>query len=220
MQQRELDPSASVPSFFGAELRRYRKAAGLTQDELGKLINYTGSLMGQVETALRRPVLAFAEICDRVLDTGGFFARLWPLLRLYPPQCDYLAELEVVAVSIRSLEPLCIPGLLQTPEYARALLRARAPRSTPEHLDQAMIQVIAYDAGAHAGLDDSLTLLAFEESHDVRYLDSHGCTMVIESPEQVAACNLTYDLARVRALSPEQSADFIWTVMEDLQTRQ
>jgi transcriptional regulator with XRE-family HTH domain len=142
MQQRDLDPSASVPAFFGAELRRYRKAAGLTQEELGKLINYTGSLIGQIETTLKKPALAFAEMCDRVLDTGGFFARLWPLLSLYPARCVDLAALEASAVSIRSVEPVCIPGLLQTPAYARAVFQARAPHPDSEDLDQAVADVL------------------------------------------------------------------------------
>jgi hypothetical protein len=46
MQQRELDPGASVPAFFGADLRRLRKSAGPTQEELGERVNYTGALVG------------------------------------------------------------------------------------------------------------------------------------------------------------------------------
>ena len=39
---RDLDPASSVLAFFGAELRRLRTAAGLSQEELGQHISYHG----------------------------------------------------------------------------------------------------------------------------------------------------------------------------------
>ncbi|HEU5426479.1 MAG TPA: helix-turn-helix transcriptional regulator, partial [Actinocrinis sp.] len=68
-RSRELDPSASVAAYFGAELRRYRVAADLTQERLGEVINYTGALIGLVETAKRTPTREFAERCDVALGT-------------------------------------------------------------------------------------------------------------------------------------------------------
>ena len=126
MQQRELEPSASVPAFFGSELRRYRKAARLTQDELGERINYTGALIGMIETATRTPTLQFAEMCDRVMDTDGSLTRLWPLVNktIYPSWFQGYVELEAIATAIFSFNPQNVPGLLQTEDYARALLQA------------------------------------------------------------------------------------------------
>lgn len=43
---RELDPSASVLSFFGSELRRYRSFAGLSQGQLGEQVLASASLVG------------------------------------------------------------------------------------------------------------------------------------------------------------------------------
>jgi DNA-binding XRE family transcriptional regulator len=137
MQQRDLDPSASVPAFFGAELRRYRKAAKLTQEELGERINYTGALIGMIETTLRTPTLQFAEMCDRVLETGGALARLWPLISLYPARDPDLGGLEASAVSIRSMSPLVLPDLLQTSEYALAMLMGMVG-AVPEDLGQSV----------------------------------------------------------------------------------
>jgi transcriptional regulator with XRE-family HTH domain len=126
MQQRELEPSASVPAFFGSELRRYRKAAGLTQEELGERINYTGALIGMIETTLRTPTLQFAEMCDRVMDTDGLLTRLWPLVNktIYPSWFQGYVELEATATAIFSFNPQNVPGLLQTEDYARTLLQA------------------------------------------------------------------------------------------------
>ncbi|MDQ0943825.1 transcriptional regulator with XRE-family HTH domain [Streptomyces sp. V1I1] len=56
-----LDPSASPLDYYGYELRRYREAAELTQKQLGAIINYTGSLVGQIETARKLPTAEFSE---------------------------------------------------------------------------------------------------------------------------------------------------------------
>lgn len=124
MPRRELEPGAPVPVFFGAELRRYRKLAGLSQEELGERVGCTGALVGMVETALRMPGLQLTVVCDRVLGTGGSLARLWPLLHRYPALFQGYVELEVTASVIASFSAQAVPDLFQTGDYARALLQA------------------------------------------------------------------------------------------------
>jgi transcriptional regulator with XRE-family HTH domain len=139
-QPLDLDPSSSVAAYFGAELRRYRVAADLTQERLGEVINYTGALVGLVETAKRTPTREFAERCDVALDTDGALIRLWPLLQraTFPAFVRHFVELEATATQIRSFECQLVPGLLQTVDYARAVLGARAISSTPDVLDEAI----------------------------------------------------------------------------------
>jgi transcriptional regulator with XRE-family HTH domain len=126
---RELEPSASVLAFFGAELRRLRTDAGLSQEDLGQRVSYSGSLIGMVETARRAPTRDFARRCDEALATGGALARLWPLVSQagLPRWFRQVAELEQAATSIRSWEPLIVPGLLQTEAYAKAIITAWQP---------------------------------------------------------------------------------------------
>jgi transcriptional regulator with XRE-family HTH domain len=135
---RDLDPSSSVLAFFGAELRRLRTVAGVSQEELGQRITYSGSLVGMIETARRAPTRDFAERCDDSLVTGGVLARLWPLVsqEALPRWFRPFAEIERTATSIRSWEPLVIPGLLQTEAYARALITAWQPGDGPEAVQQ------------------------------------------------------------------------------------
>ncbi|MBS2965636.1 helix-turn-helix domain-containing protein [Actinocrinis puniceicyclus] len=122
----ELDPSSSALAYFGSELRRYRSAAGLSQQRLGEMVNYTGALIGMIETAKRMPSRDFAERCDEVLGTDGALGRLWPLVNRsnFPSWFREYVELEATATSIRYFEPQNIPGLLQTEDYARALMEA------------------------------------------------------------------------------------------------
>ena len=77
---RELTPYESARHFFGAELRRWREQRGLSQERLGREVNFDGSLIGKVEKAERMPSRELAEACDRALETDGSLARLWPLV--------------------------------------------------------------------------------------------------------------------------------------------
>jgi transcriptional regulator with XRE-family HTH domain len=121
-----LDPGASPLDYYGYELRRHREAAGLTLKQLGGILNYTGSLVGQIETARKVPTPEFSERADAALGTDGLFSRLVELVlrsRL-PAWFQQVAELEMRATEICSFQTHMVLGLLQTPGYARAVLGA------------------------------------------------------------------------------------------------
>ncbi|MBC2905304.1 helix-turn-helix domain-containing protein [Streptomyces cupreus] len=121
---RELDPSASPLDYFGYELRRKREEAGLTQKELGDILFCTGSLIGQIETTLKVPTREFAERADAALMTDGMFSRLIGLVlrSQLPSWFQPYAEMEATATYISTYQCQLVYGLLQTPEYARAVL--------------------------------------------------------------------------------------------------
>ena len=121
-----LDPGASPLDYYGYELRRHREAAGLTLKQLGGILNYTGSLVGQIETARKVPTPEFSERADAALGTDGLFSRLVELVlrsRL-PAWFQQVAELEMRATEICSFQTHMILGLLQTQGYAQAVLGA------------------------------------------------------------------------------------------------
>jgi transcriptional regulator with XRE-family HTH domain len=137
---RELDPSAGPLNFFGAELRRARAAAGLSQEQLGQRVGYSAAQVGKVETGDRAPSLDFAQGCDQALPAaGGLFARIYALARRWdgghPSWFTQWIEAEQRATSLCSWEPLIVPGLLQTPDYARAILAAD-PDTTEDELEE------------------------------------------------------------------------------------
>ncbi len=119
-----LDPGASPLDYYGYELRRLREAAGLTQKQLGSIVNYTGSLVGQIETARKVPTPEFSERVDAALGTDGFFTRLVDLVlrSQLPAWFRQVAELEARATEISTFQTHLVHGLLQTKEYARAVL--------------------------------------------------------------------------------------------------
>jgi transcriptional regulator with XRE-family HTH domain len=124
-----LDPGASPLDYYGFELRRYREAAGLTQRQLGDIVNYTGSLVGQIETARKLPTPEFSERVDAALGTGGLLSRLVALVMRsqLPAWFQQMAELETRAVEICAFQTHMVHGLLQTHAYVRAVLGAYDP---------------------------------------------------------------------------------------------
>ncbi|MGW6685820.1 helix-turn-helix domain-containing protein [Streptomyces sp. NPDC054961] len=123
---RDLDPSASPLDYYGSELRRLREAAGLKQGQLGDIVFCAASLVGQIETARKVPTREFSERLDAALGTGGVFSRLVGLVlrSQLPTWFQEFAGLEAQATHIATYQAQLVYGLLQTEEYARAVLRA------------------------------------------------------------------------------------------------
>ncbi|MFI9765865.1 helix-turn-helix transcriptional regulator [Streptomyces sp. NPDC052415] len=131
-----LDPGASPLDYYGFELRRYREAAGLTQRQLGEILNYTGSLVGQIETARKLPTLEFSQRADAALNTGGLLSRLVALVMRsqLPAWFQQVAELQARAIEICSFETHMVHGLLQTKDYARAVLGVLDPTNLDDRV--------------------------------------------------------------------------------------
>lgn len=124
--------------FFGTELKRRREDAGITQVELGARVFVSGGYIGQFEQAIRKPQLDVAQRIDEALQTDGIFERLCRRLIDDPRYADYFAgvvELERLASTVCDFEPTVIPGLLQTPAYARALTLATHPFAADEFVE-------------------------------------------------------------------------------------
>lgn len=137
---RDLDATRSPMAFFGAELRRARTAAGMSQDQLGRDLSFSGDLVGKVETCERAPTPGFAAGCDSVFPhLDGLFMRLMELARRwdgpYPQWFRDWLDAEREASSLRWWEPMLVPGLLQTPDYARAILAA-GPDTIEDELEE------------------------------------------------------------------------------------
>jgi transcriptional regulator with XRE-family HTH domain len=137
---RNLDATASPMAFFGAELRHARLAADMSQEQVGRQINFSGDMVGKVETSERAPSPLFAAGCDGVFPhLDGLFSRLLGLARRwegpYPQWFRDWLQAEQEATSLRWWEPILVPGLLQTSDYARAIFAA-GPDTTEDGLEQ------------------------------------------------------------------------------------
>ncbi|GAA0929319.1 helix-turn-helix transcriptional regulator [Nonomuraea longicatena] len=147
---RDLDSGASPLAYFGAELRHLRVKAGLSQEQVGEAVFCSGSLIGLIENAKRSPSPDLANRCDELLKTGGMFNRMLPLLRSasHPSWFQSWVEVERTAHSLRTWEPIVVPGLLQTKDYAYALF-ARYPGVTPEKAEASAMARVERQAILH-----------------------------------------------------------------------
>lgn len=138
VRPKELNPSTSPSAYYGAELRRYRKERGLSQRELGELVFCSTGYIGQIEIATRNPQAELSERLDKVFETGGHFARVYALVAHNQHAFHFarVAELEAQAEKIYQYAPTLVPGLLQTADYARAVIRVCNPFMSAEEVEE------------------------------------------------------------------------------------
>ncbi|MGO9780718.1 MAG: helix-turn-helix domain-containing protein [Streptosporangiaceae bacterium] len=121
------DPEMNPAAFLGAELRRARLAAGFSsQDALAAKLGFDRTVVVKAETGGRPPsadvLAAWCQACQLDEELFGRFATLarsadGPV----PTWFEDWLEAESEALMLRIWQPVIIPGLLQTAEYARAL---------------------------------------------------------------------------------------------------
>jgi transcriptional regulator with XRE-family HTH domain len=142
---RERDTAAV--SLFAAELAASRTAAGLSQDALGALINYSPSLVAMIESGRRAPTLDVARRVDEALKAPGTFVRLQQHVRTNPLPSWFLpyADVEAAATQLRSWQPSFVDGLLQTEDYARAVLSGR-PNTAMDDVEALVVARMARQA--------------------------------------------------------------------------
>lgn len=121
-----IDPNASLWDWLTSDVRRYRTARGQTLTEIGAELKRDKSWVSNVEAGRRRLDTPEAEALDRLWETGGHFARLLHFARTVhdPGWFVQHVKFEAAASVIKLWEANLVPGLLQTADYARALLVA------------------------------------------------------------------------------------------------
>ena len=133
--------SETTAAFLGAELRRARTAAGLSQDQLAQRLGFDRTTVTKTETGQRIPSPELAEALDTLFPhLDGLFARLAAHARHAdgPVPAWFLewVEAERVATSLRVWQPLIVPGLFQTSDYARSMFAAARPGISDDELDR------------------------------------------------------------------------------------
>ena len=135
--------SSSKPSpnrlAFGRLVRQFRKAAGLTQIQLGERINLSNSWVSDVENGQLLPAPDQTREVEEVLGLPAATLEEVRLRAVDEPHpigsFDALTIHERRASVIYKYDPLVVTGLLQTPEYARALIGGGGPTLTTKDVD-------------------------------------------------------------------------------------
>ncbi|MFI9051835.1 helix-turn-helix domain-containing protein [Streptomyces sp. NPDC053427] len=139
--RKDPDASASVPCFYGAELRYQREEAGFTLEQLVEGSFRGLSFLSQIERGERAMPMDLARHVDKKLATNGFFERRCEATQKarkagYAEHFADVAELEPRAATIEDWAPMLVPGLLQTAPYSRAIMRSAMPWTSGDEIEQ------------------------------------------------------------------------------------
>ncbi|MGA5280340.1 helix-turn-helix domain-containing protein [Streptomyces griseoincarnatus] len=138
----EVDPdddwALAVVATVGRQLKLRREAVGMRVPEFAVAVGYGEDLVYKIESGRRIPRPEYLDTADEILRAGGLVAAMKEDVRKvrYPKKVRDLAQMEARAVELQLYDPLHIHGLLQTPEYARALLSMRRPAYSAEEVER------------------------------------------------------------------------------------
>jgi transcriptional regulator with XRE-family HTH domain len=123
---------------LGEMLAQARENAGFpTQAALAEHLRIDRTVVGKAESGERPPSdsvleawiqacrIANVELIATLVDLARGADESDPIPAWF---ADYLNDVEAVAHTIRTWQPMIVPGLLQTPDYARALFTAMGER--------------------------------------------------------------------------------------------
>ncbi|GGX03249.1 hypothetical protein GCM10010353_18430 [Streptomyces chryseus] len=86
------------------------------------------------------------------------------------------------------------------------------------HDERILAQVLPFSAKAHAASGSMFALMTFAAAPPVAYSEGQYSGQLLDTPAMVAKYQLSYDLIRAAALSPEASLALIESVAEDYRT--
>ncbi|GLY86310.1 helix-turn-helix domain-containing protein [Actinoallomurus iriomotensis] len=134
------DPRSSLWAFMAYLLRFHRMERGMSGGALADLLNCARSSISRLENADAKLTDAQAAQVDQEWRTGGLFGLLLYYARLghEPNWLKSFNELVARAFVIKIYSGQLIPGLLQTPEYARALFVAGREPDIPSAVEARM----------------------------------------------------------------------------------
>ena len=268
------------------ELRRLREAARLTCEEVAEHLECSASKISRVETGRvsvsPRDVRDMLELYGVPADQRESLVQLardsrqkgwWHAYSdtMQPQMATYIG-LESAASEIRIYEVSLIPGLLQTEDYARAVIRAGMVNSPAEDIERRVsllmarqpavvrddppkvwavldeaalrrrvggsglmrlqlehllaqaalpnvaVQVIPFAGGAHPAMGRPFIILVFPErvDTDVVYLEDLTSALYLEDVAEVDRYNVFFNHLRATALSFDDSAALITSVLKDI----
>ena len=136
---------------LGAELRRLREAHSLKLEEVAERLGLAPSTLSRIETGKAPTKSAYlSALLDQYqVDDPGVRKVLVDMAReghrkgwwaayddVLPSGFDIYVGLEAETAAVRGYEISVVHGLLQIPDYARAVLREMFPRHAAEQIDR------------------------------------------------------------------------------------
>ncbi|MET7934356.1 helix-turn-helix transcriptional regulator [Streptomyces sp. NPDC005322] len=232
-QSKKKDSAPPTVQYFAAVLRLLRERAGLTQEELGALMNYTGSAVSAVETCAKPPTDEFIDAAEKALDAGGLLRSAIKYLRLerYPvyfqgfvhfeqEELEQLVEARMDRKALFHRKPMAlIHTVLEESALRRQIGDREVMHAQYEHLVQCAglpnvtIQVMPLQRAEHAGLRGPMKLIETPDESPLVYMESHDESILVSKADKVGALTRRYAMIRTQALGPDESVSFIKQLM-------
>ncbi|MGY3339440.1 transcriptional regulator with XRE-family HTH domain [Streptomyces filamentosus] len=144
----DQDPKGTEPAAseslkaFGEVLKVFRRRAGLTQEQFAPLVGYSVPTVASIEQGRRVPSKKFLERAEEVLDAFGVIRAAAKHLTRRAGLAKWFeewAELELLAMTLYTFETRMVPGLFQTPAYARTLFEEQLPAMSDDKIESNLI---------------------------------------------------------------------------------
>ncbi|MFF4270966.1 Scr1 family TA system antitoxin-like transcriptional regulator [Streptomyces sp. NPDC001536] len=134
--------NASAVKMVGSLVGTFRRAAGMTQVALAERVGVDEETIASIEQGRRTLKEDLAALLDELLDTKGALvvalAHL-PEVDLFPRWAEEYIDLEREALALSWYDNQVLPGLLQTPAYARAVFLNDVPALTDDEIEQRVV---------------------------------------------------------------------------------
>jgi transcriptional regulator with XRE-family HTH domain len=116
----------SVAMMLAKRIRRFRERADMNQTELAHKVLCSRSHISDIELGHVLPTASEVRLMEEAMDTDGVLSDLLDLVSIGIQESAIVADAEHDALAMTVWE-WRIPGVLQTPEYARALMSPAVP---------------------------------------------------------------------------------------------
>ncbi|MFF9501338.1 Scr1 family TA system antitoxin-like transcriptional regulator [Streptomyces sp. NPDC014656] len=137
----EPEASESLKT-FGEVVKAFRRRAGLTQEQFAPLVGYSVPMIASIEQGRRLPSKEFVDRAEEKLDAFGVIRAAAKHLTRKAGLAKWLeewADLEPLAVTLYTFETRMVPGLLQTPAYARTLFEKQIPAMSDDKIESNLV---------------------------------------------------------------------------------
>ncbi|MFF3910794.1 Scr1 family TA system antitoxin-like transcriptional regulator [Streptomyces sp. NPDC001848] len=157
--------NVSAMKMLGVQLGTARRAAGYTQGSLARELMVDEETIASIEQG-RRPLKPdLADALDELLDTKGLLtagvANL-PEIDQFPMWAELYIHHEREAISLSWYDATVLPGLLQTEDYARAVLRERVPAYDEDEVETRTAARVERQEILHRKVPPTLSFVVWE----------------------------------------------------------
>ncbi|MGP3950422.1 helix-turn-helix domain-containing protein [Streptomyces sp. 7N604] len=124
--------------YCGNQMKLWRTRAGVSREQVGDEAGYTYEAVKSMEQGRRKPTLRLLQVADEMCGAQGLLIAAQAYLKpeRFPARTQEYMQAEAEAIALHWYGTLLIPGLLQTEEYARALIGSHCPPLGDETIEE------------------------------------------------------------------------------------